>query len=66
MLILILLENYHRIYICNMYVLCKTLGSLETAFLTLENYSNHLPGNFECPFDSPVHKNSVMNYTLLG
>lgn len=49
-----------------MYVLCKTLGSLETAFLTLENYSNHLPGNFECPFDSPVHKKSVMNYTLLG
>lgn len=56
MLILILLENYHRMYICNMYALCNTLGSPETSFLTLENYSNHLPGNFERPFGSPAHK----------
>lgn len=43
-----------------MYVLCSTLGSPETSFLTLENYSNHnhLPGNLERSFGSPVHKKS--------
>lgn len=56
MLIFIRLENYHRVFICSMYPSYNTLGSLERSFSTVENYCNHLSGNFECPVNLPVHK----------
>lgn len=56
MLIFIRLENYHRVFICSVYISYNTLGSLERSFATVENYSNHSSGNFECPVNLPVPK----------